>query len=98
SQIYHAYSEEASLEITKKCHDALVPGGRIAIQEFVVSKDRTSPPGGALFSVNMLVGTTGGNTYHTSHIASWLREAGFVKVKSKPLRETVLVVGSKRKS
>ncbi len=98
SQIYHAYSEEASLEITKKCHDALVPGGRIAVQEFVVSKDRTSPPGGALFSVNMLVGTTGGNTYHTSHIASWLREAGFVKIKSKPLRETVLVMGTKRKA
>ena len=98
SQIYHAYSEEASLEITKKCHDALVPGGRIAVQEFVVSKDRTSPPGGALFSVNMLVGTTGGNTYHTSHIASWLREAGFVRVKVTPLRETVLVMGSKRKA
>ena len=95
SQIYHAYSEAASLELTKKCHDALVPDGRIAVQEFDISKDRTSPPGGALFSVNMLVGTSGGNTYHTSHIASWLKEAGFVGVKTKKLSQTVLVTARK---
>lgn len=95
SQIYHAYSEAASLELTKKCHDALVPGGRIAVQEFEVSKDRTSPPGGALFSVNMLVGTEAGNTYHTSHISSWLKESGFVSVKTKKLSQTVLVVAKK---
>ncbi|KKK82559.1 hypothetical protein LCGC14_2802190, partial [marine sediment metagenome] len=95
SQIYHAYSEAASLELTKKCHDALVPGGRIAVQEFAISKDRTSPPGGALFSVNMLVGTEGGNTYHTSHISDWLKEAGFKQVKVKTLSETVLVTARK---
>ena len=95
SQIYHAYSEAASFALTIKCHDALVPGGRIAVQEFEVSKDRTSPQGGALFSVNMLVGTEGGNTYHTSHISDWLREAGFKQVRTKKLSQTVLVMGKK---
>ncbi len=95
SQIYHAYSEADSLALTKKCHDALLPGGRIAIQEFEVSREKTSPPGGALFSVNMLVGTSGGNTYHSSEIGGWLKESGFKQVKVKTLSETVLVTARK---
>ncbi len=95
SQIYHAYSEADSLSLTKKCYDALLPGGRIAIQEFEISKEKTSPSGGALFSINMLVATPGGNTYHSSEIGGWLKESGFKQVKVTHLSETVLVTALK---
>jgi hypothetical protein len=72
-----------------------MPGGRIAVQEFEIARDKASPPGGALFSVNMLVGTSGGNTYHSSEIGGWLKEAGFKQVKVKTLSETVLVTARK---
>lgn len=95
SQIYHTYPVDASLALTKKCYDALVPGGRIAVQELVIERDKTSPVGSALFAVNMLVGTTGGNMYHFSEIGNWLKASGFKQVKTKMLSQTVLVMGKK---
>ena len=95
SQVYHTYPVDASLALTKKCYDALVPGGRIAVQELVIERDKTSPVGSALFAVNMLVGTTGGNMYHSSEIGNWLKASGFKQVKTKMLSQTVLVMGKK---
>ncbi|MEJ2255310.1 MAG: hypothetical protein P8Y75_13295, partial [Nitrospirota bacterium] len=73
---------------------ALNPGGRMAVQEFPVSDDRTSPPEGALFAVNMLVNTHGGRTYPAKEIMGWLRESGFVKLSQKRLSDSVLIQGS----
>ena len=42
---------------------------------------RTAPPMGALFAVNMLVATDGGNTYTLSEIRDDLTSAGFTDVK-----------------
>jgi 2-polyprenyl-3-methyl-5-hydroxy-6-metoxy-1,4-benzoquinol methylase len=63
SQILHAYSERENLQILRKCRGALTDGGRIAIQEFYISEDRTHPVQSALFSVNMLVNTESGRCY-----------------------------------
>jgi len=41
---------------------------------------RTSPAGGALFAVNMLVGTEAGGTYTFDEYREDLREAGFGEV------------------
>jgi len=50
-----------------------------------MSDDRTSPPDGAIFAVNMLVGTPGGGTYTFNEIKQGLTGAGFLNVKQ--LRE-----------
>ena len=42
-----------------------------------MSPDRTQPLDGALFAVNMLVGTSGGSTYTFDEIAAGLSSAGF---------------------
>lgn len=96
SQILHAFSEDDCRELLIKCAGALAPGGRIAIQEFPISPTLDSPLPGALFSVNMLVNTTGGRCYAKEELASWLGDAGLVRIKHKDLKETVLVIGSKR--
>ena len=55
----------------------LEPGGRIVVRDHVLSPDRTEPLSGALFAVNMLVGTEAGNSYTEAEICDALRRAGF---------------------
>jgi ubiquinone/menaquinone biosynthesis C-methylase UbiE len=76
--ILHSEGVERSKRLLRKCFDALAPGGTIAIQEFLVNPERTGPPMGLIFAVNMLVNTDQGDTWSFEEIASWLKEVGFV--------------------
>jgi len=42
---------------------------------------RTRPPAGALFALNMLLGTRGGDTYTFDEVKDALEKAGFTEVK-----------------
>lgn len=77
--ILHSEGPDRSRRLLKKTFDALAPGGTIAVMEFLVDDDRTGPPVGLLFAVNMLVNTEAGDTFTFKEISGWLREAGFVK-------------------
>lgn len=96
SQILHAYDEKACIAMLKNCWHALNPGGRAVIQEFPLDETRTSPLPGALFAINMLVNTTGGNTYTPKEMSGWMKKAGFVNIKTTRLDETVLIEGRKK--
>ncbi len=80
SAIIHQNSPEQNIALYRKCFDALVPGGRILIRDHVLSEDRTRPVSGALFALNMLACTNGGNCYTLSEIAETLAQAGFARV------------------
>lgn len=75
--ILHSEGEARSRELLRKTFQALVPGGTIAVAEFLVNEERTGPPMGVLFAVNMLLNTEDGDTYSFQEISQWLREAGF---------------------
>ena len=75
--ILHSEGETRSRELLAKTAVALAPGGTIAIAEWLVDPDRTGPPIGLIFAVNMLVNTDQGDTFSFDEIAGWLREAGF---------------------
>ncbi len=77
SAIIHMLGPSGNVALFRKVLDALVPGGRIVIRDHVMSPDRTAPRAGALFAVNMLVGTEEGGTFTFSEISSWLVESGF---------------------
>ena len=77
--ILHSEGRDRSRRLLKKTFEALAPGGTIAIMEFLLDDDRTGPPVGLLFAVNMLVNTEAGDTFSFKEISGWLREAGFVK-------------------
>ena len=77
--ILHSEGRERSRRLLKKTFDALSPGGTIAIMEFVVNHDRTGPPMGLMFAVNMLINTQAGDTFSFEEMSGWLREAGFRK-------------------
>ena len=64
-----------------KIFQALLLGGRLLIRDFVMDESRTHPPEGALFALNMLVNTPGGDTYTFREIKHPLEQAGFLEVK-----------------
>ena len=59
SQILHSHNEDQCRLIIKKAMAALVPGGRLAIQDFFLNPDGYSP-GAAMFGVHMLAVTPPG--------------------------------------
>lgn len=75
--ILHSEGEVRSRVLLQRVYNALKPGGTIAIQEFVVNRERTDPPQGLLFAVNMLVMTREGSTFSFEEIAGWLSDTGF---------------------
>lgn len=81
SAIIHQNSPAQNLALYEKCARALISGGRILIRDHVMNPDRTQPVAGALFAVNMLVGTPGGNTYTFEEIKSDLMAAGFTDIR-----------------
>ncbi|NJD56212.1 MAG: methyltransferase domain-containing protein [Nitrospirae bacterium] len=96
SQIIHAYDDTACISMLKKCYRALNPGGKVVVQEFLLSETHTAPPWGALFAINMLVNTPGGRTYTPKEMTSWIRKAGFREISSRILDETVLITATKK--
>lgn len=79
SNVLHIYSPEDNQAIFRRAFAALAPGGRFIIQDaFLHDREGLYPAEASLFAVSMLLFTTGGNTYHVSETAKWLKEAGFV--------------------
>ncbi len=79
--ICHQNSREQNRAIFTKIHKALKDGGVVVIRDVVMDPSHTSPKGGAMFAVNMLVATEGGGTYTFDEYSHDLSEAGFDEVK-----------------
>jgi SAM-dependent methyltransferase len=77
SSICHMLSPEENQDLLGRCYRATAPGGRIAIRDFILDPDRTSPRFAALFAINMLVGTRSGSTYTEAEYGDWLAGAGY---------------------
>lgn len=81
SAIIHQNSPDQNLALFKKIGAALMPQGRLVIRDHVMEKDRTAPKSGAIFAINMLVGTPGGGTYTFEEIKAGLVQAGFENIR-----------------
>ena len=81
SAIIHQNSQEENKALYRRIRDALEPGGRIVVRDYVMSFDRTAPLEGAMFAVNMLAGTRGGSTYTYEEIADGLAAVGFHRIR-----------------
>jgi SAM-dependent methyltransferase len=77
SAIVHQNSRHQNRMLFRKVYRALDTGGRIAIRDILMEKSRTAPISGALFAVNMLVGTKGGGTFTFEELRDDLKAAGF---------------------
>ncbi len=81
SAVLHSLAPEQCRGLIARTSAALNPGGRIVIRDFVMSADRTAPLRGALFALNMLVNTDGGDTYSENEYRGWLEAAGLTGVR-----------------
>ena len=84
SQILHAYSTKDCIELLGRARAVLRPGGKVAVQEFMVSENKTSPPGPVFFSVHMVAVTEAGRAYTAKEIAAMMRKAGLRNIKAFP--------------
>jgi SAM-dependent methyltransferase len=81
SAIIHQNSPHENLELYRKILRALIPGGAVLIRDHIMDESRIHPPAGALFALNMLVNTRGGDTYTFHEVKDSLLEAGFTDLK-----------------
>jgi SAM-dependent methyltransferase len=96
SAIIHSNSPDANRALIRKGVAALNPHGQLVVQDFIVDETRTGPPFGALFALNMLVGTPAGDTYTESEARQWMTEAGLAGVARTDMEfGTNLLVGRK---
>lgn len=77
SAIVHMFGPEDNAALVRRAHNALEPGGRLALVDFLMDDTRTSPAFGALFALNMLVNTRQGDAYTESEVRGWFEQAGF---------------------
>ncbi len=78
--ICHQNSREQNRALFAKVHKALTTDGAVVIRDIVMDSSRTRPKTGALFAVNMLVGTQAGGTYTFDEYREDLCDAGFGEV------------------
>ncbi len=81
SSVCHMLAPEGNRDLLARAARALAPGGRIAIQDFLLEPNRAGPRQAVLFAINMLVGTDEGSTYTEAEYASWLEAAGLTAVR-----------------
>jgi len=76
SHILHGEGPEDCRKIINKTVSALKPGGMILIHEFILENTMDGPLFPALFALNMLLGTTAGQSYSEKQLMDMLSEAG----------------------
>jgi SAM-dependent methyltransferase len=81
SAIIHQNGPEENLDLYRKIFKALEPGGAVLIRDYLMDESRTIPAAGAMFAINMLVNTRGGDTYTFEEVKVQLEQVGFTEVK-----------------
>jgi SAM-dependent methyltransferase len=80
SAVIHSNSLEINKELIKKCYNSLNKNGKIVIQDWIMNNDRTEPASGAVFAINMLVGTEAGDCFTDQEVTEMLNAAGFKNI------------------
>ena len=80
SAIIHSNSLGINQELIRKCFSSLNHGGKIIIQDWIMNNERTQPTSGAIFAINMLVGTESGDCFTEQEVTEMLSNAGFKNI------------------
>jgi len=80
SAIIHSNPLPVNQDLIRKCFDALNKNGKIVIQDWIMNNDRTQPASGAVFAINMLVGTEAGDCFTEQEVTEMLTTAGFENI------------------
>jgi len=83
SAIIHSNSLKTNQDLIKKCFRSLNKNGSIIIQDWIMNNDRTQPVSGAIFAINMLVGTESGDCFTEGEVTEMLNAPGFKNISRK---------------
>ena len=86
SHILHGEGEKECQRIIEKTVSALEPGGMIIIHDFILNNTMDGPLFPALFSLNMLLGTSDGQSYSEKQITDMLAKAGVKGIQRLPFQ------------
>ncbi|MGQ0604523.1 MAG: methyltransferase [Anaerolineales bacterium] len=75
--VLNGEAPERRTTLIQKVFNALNPGGRIVVREFLLNADRAGPPEAALFALQMLLATEAGGLSTMDELTDWLYSAGF---------------------
>jgi 2-polyprenyl-3-methyl-5-hydroxy-6-metoxy-1,4-benzoquinol methylase len=81
----HHFDEPTNVQLLKKLHSGLKPGGRVATLEFVPNEDRVTPTMPAAFALVMLAETPAGDSYTRSELENMFNRAGFLRHEFHPM-------------
>ncbi|UQZ90356.1 SAM-dependent methyltransferase [Deltaproteobacteria bacterium Smac51] len=84
SQVLHGETPADAARLIKRGAECLNPGGCLCVQEFIIDDDLRGPAHSALFSLNMLVQTPGGQSYTESELTNMLTAAGLGNIRRVP--------------
>jgi hypothetical protein len=85
SNVLHLHPPDACARLCARVAASLAPGGRVIVKEVLVAPDRSGPPSGLYFALNMALYTDGGDAWDPERIAAWLRAAGLDEPRVDPL-------------
>lgn len=80
SQVLHGESPSSAAALVARAASCLMPGGIVCVQEFLLDEDKNGPMHAALFNLNMLVQTRGGQAYSEKEVENMLVAAGAARV------------------
>lgn len=86
SHILHAEDAPTCRKLIQKAAAALAPEGMLLVHDFILENSMDGPLFATLFSLNMLLGTTGGQSYSEQQIIQWMIDAGLDKISRLPYR------------
>ena len=96
SAVIHINSPDENRSLIRRCNAALDKGGQLVVLDHIMNEDRTEPNAGAIFALNMLVGTEKGDTYTESEIEAWMKDAGLKEIRRVDSAQgTSLMIGIK---
>jgi SAM-dependent methyltransferase len=81
SHILHSENPQDSERIIQKAVSTLEPGGMIIIHEFILNNSLDRPLRPALFSLNMLLGVSGGRAYSEEQLSKMLANQGVKNIR-----------------
>lgn len=96
SQVLHSQNEAGCRLLLERAVQALNPGGRLCVHEFLLDESRAHPLTAALFAVHMLVMTAGGRAYGGDEIAGWMAASGLVDIEVRKVSDDTGVVQGRK--
>jgi hypothetical protein len=85
SHILHGEGPQTCREIIQKTVSALEPGATVIVHDFILDNSMDGPLFPALFSLNMLLGTSSGQSYSENQIMDMLSGAGVKNIRRIPI-------------